>query len=132
MEQDREIGKKIEQLMFENGLNQEALAKKMEISQGHLSHLINGNKSLSKKIAFKLEDIFDISFEVPSSKESLSNTVEEKEYLQKLENVYKELIASKDALIANQKELIDEKEEKIHHLKNKIQALEAEIRGLKN
>lgn len=59
----QKIGHRIKLLRIENKISQKVLAKKLCISQTHLSNIENGRVMLSLKALLKLKRIFDCTLD---------------------------------------------------------------------
>ncbi len=59
---DVSVVNKFVQHMKDNNIKQKFIVKKLDISRGHASEVLNGNRALSEALRNKLNELFDTDF----------------------------------------------------------------------
>lgn len=97
-------GEKIKQARKNAGITQSILAKKLKISQAHLSDIENGNKGLSNKLAKKIttELNITISYLYDDFKDALSGATPDNSSISTPKDIFNSVMALSDAIDENE------------------------------
>ena len=86
----QKIGHRIKLLRIENKISQKGLAKKLCISQTHLSNIENGRVSVTLLHLIKIKELFECPIEYFFEEKTLSENEAEKNECQKIKTIVEE------------------------------------------